>query len=61
VRAQIRKLGPPAFHSLDQIKSGVDLTPFRQKFAGNDKDIATAFDEIAGNLVKIAFNEAALR
>jgi cyclase len=61
VRAQIRKLGHAGFHSLDEVKSGVDLTPFRQKFAGDDKDIGAAFDDLSNHLVKIAFNEAALR
>lgn len=61
VRAQIRKIGLPAFHSLDEFKGAVDLTPFRRKFAGDDKDIGAAFDDISSYLVKIAFNEAALR
>jgi cyclase len=61
VRARIRQIGHPGFHSLDDVKSSVDLTPFRAKFAGNDKDLATEFDDMAVHLVKLVFNEAALR
>ncbi|HEY2019380.1 MAG TPA: MBL fold metallo-hydrolase [Bryobacteraceae bacterium] len=61
VRAQIRKLGFAGSHSLDEIKAGVDLAPFRRKFAGEDQDIGAAFDANSSYLVKLAFNEAALR
>jgi hypothetical protein len=46
---------------LDEVKGSVDLTPFRQKFAGDDKDIAAAFDEMTTRLVKITFTGAARR
>ncbi len=61
VRARIRQIGHPGFHSLDDVKGSVDLTPFRQKFAGDDKDLQAEFDDMAAHLVKIVFNEAALR
>ena len=61
VRARIRQLGFPGAHTLDQIKGSVDLTPFRQKFAGDDKDLQAAFDDMAASLVKITFSEAAQR
>jgi glyoxylase-like metal-dependent hydrolase (beta-lactamase superfamily II) len=61
VRARIRQIGHPGFHSLDDVKGSVDLTQFRQKFAGDDKDLQTKFDDMAAHLVKIVFNEAALR
>ena len=61
VRARIRQIGHPGFHSLDEVKSSVDLTPFRAKFAGDDKDLQEEFDDMAAHLVKIVFNEAALR
>lgn len=47
--------------TLDDVKGGVDLTPFRQRFAGNDKDLAAAFDDMASHLVKLVFYEASLR
>lgn len=61
VRARIRQLGFPGAHTLDEIKGSVDLKPFRQKFAGDDKDLQAAFDDMAAGLVKITFSEAAQR
>jgi cyclase len=61
VRARIRQIGHPGFHSLEDVKNSVDLTPFRLKFAGDDKDLQAEFDDMTGHLVKIVFNEAALR
>jgi len=61
VRARIRQLGFPGGHALDEIKGSVDLMPFRQKVAGNDKELQAAFDDMAASLVKITFSEAAQR
>jgi glyoxylase-like metal-dependent hydrolase (beta-lactamase superfamily II) len=61
VRNRIRQIGHPGFHSLDEVKGSVDLTPFRPKFAGDAKDLAAEFDDMTTHLVKIVFNEAALR
>jgi len=61
VRARISQLGHPAGHTLDEIKSSVDLTPFRVKFAGDDKDLQAAFDEMTAHLVKTTFSEAQQR
>ena len=61
VRARIRQIGHPGFHTVDELKGFVDLTPFRKKFAGDDKDLQAEFDSMAASLVKITFNEAALR
>src|SRR5450432_1595239 len=61
VRERIRQKGHPGFHSVDDVKASVDLTPFRQKFAGDDKDLQAGFDDMAAHLVKIVFSEAAQR
>jgi glyoxylase-like metal-dependent hydrolase (beta-lactamase superfamily II) len=61
VRARIRQLGFPGAHTLDEVKGSVDLTKFRQQFAGDDKDLQAQFDEMADHLVKITFSEAAQR
>ena len=61
VRARIRQIGFPGSHTLDEIKGSVDLTPFRARFAGNDKDLQDQFDDMAQHLVKITFSEAAQR
>jgi glyoxylase-like metal-dependent hydrolase (beta-lactamase superfamily II) len=61
VRARIRQLGFPGGHTVNDIKGSVDLTPFRTKFAGDDKDLQAEFDDMTEHLVKITFSEAAQR
>ena len=61
VRARIRQIGFPGGHTVDDVKGSVDLTPFRARFAGDDKDLQSQFDEMANQLVKITFSEAAQR
>jgi len=61
VDARIREIGFPGGHPLSEIKSAVNLTPFRAKFAGADKQLQAAFDEMADELVKLTFSEAAQR
>jgi cyclase len=61
VRARIRQIGHPGFHSLDEVKGSVDLTRFRAKFADDNQDLAVEFDDMTAHLVKLVFNEAALR
>lgn len=57
----LRKSRPAMFQTLDEVKASIDLTPFKQRFAGNDKDLSEAFDEAATNLVKVVFQESSLR
>lgn len=61
VNAKLRQSGPAMFRTLDEVKASVDLTPFRQRFAGDDKDMAAAFDDMSAHLVKVVFEEASLR
>jgi cyclase len=58
---KLRQTAPAMFQTLDDVKGSVDLTPFRQRFAGNDPDLAAAFDEVAARLVRLVFEEASLR
>jgi glyoxylase-like metal-dependent hydrolase (beta-lactamase superfamily II) len=58
---KLRQTGPAMFQSLDDVKAAVDLTSFRQRFAGDNKDLGEAFDEEASHLVKLVFEEAGLR
>ena len=58
---KLRQTSPAMFQTLDDVKGGVDLTPFRQRFAGNDKNLGDSFDDAAANLVKVVFEEATLR
>jgi cyclase len=57
----LRKTGPAMFHTVDQVRGSVDLSSFRQRFAGNDKDLAAAFDQTSTDLVNLVFREASLR
>ncbi|HSS21696.1 MAG TPA: MBL fold metallo-hydrolase [Pyrinomonadaceae bacterium] len=59
VMARISRLTSTAEHpSLEEVQKGVDLTPFRQKFAGEDQDSLEAFDAAAAALVKVVYKEA---
>jgi cyclase len=57
----LRKTSPAMFQTQQDAKGSVDLTPFRQRFAGNDKDLADLFDDRAANLIKLVFQEASAR
>ena len=61
VNEKLRQTAPAMFMTLDDVKSSVDLTPFRQRLAGNDQDLAANFDEVAARLIKLVFDEARLR
>ena len=61
VNEKLRQTAPAMFLSVDDVKGSVDLTPFRKRFAGDDKDLAAEFDEVAARLVKLVFDEARLR
>jgi cyclase len=55
------KSGHGKFSSFDEVRGSVDLTPFRQRFAGNDKDIAAEFDNEAAALLGLVYQEVSLR
>lgn len=59
--AELKRTRPAMFHTLDDIKGAVDLSAFRSRFAGSDKDRGDAFDAMAANLVRVVFHEASLR
>jgi glyoxylase-like metal-dependent hydrolase (beta-lactamase superfamily II) len=59
--AELVRIGPALAHTVDEVKGGVDLSPFRSRFAGSDRELGAAFDEMAANLVQEAFKEASLR
>ncbi len=61
MNAKLTQGGPAMFRTLDEVKGSVDLTAFRPRFAGNDKDLDAAFDDMTTNLVKVVFYEASLR
>jgi cyclase len=61
VNEKLRQTAPAMFQTVDDVKGSVDLTAFRQRFAGDDKELAAAFDEVSARLVKLVFDEARLR
>jgi len=61
LNAALPTSGPAMFHKVEDYKSLIDLSSFRQKFAGDDKALAAAFDRAMGDLVNIAFREASSR
>jgi hypothetical protein len=61
LNARLRRSRPAMFQSVDDVKGAIDLTPFRQRFAGNDKAVANQFDYMAQSFVKLVFEEASLR
>ena len=61
MNAKLQLTGPAMFQTFEGVKSGVDLTPFRQRFAGSDKDRGAAFDDMTTNLTKVVFEQATLR
>jgi len=58
---KLRQTAPAMFQAIDDVKGSVDLSAFRQRFAGDDKEMGTAFDDVAARLVKLVFDEARLR
>jgi glyoxylase-like metal-dependent hydrolase (beta-lactamase superfamily II) len=44
--------------SFEEVRKGIDLSPFRKAFAGADPETAEDFDDAAAALIKIAYNEA---
>jgi glyoxylase-like metal-dependent hydrolase (beta-lactamase superfamily II) len=58
---KLRQTAPAFFQNLDDVKDAVDLTSFRQRFSGDDKDLGAEFDDEASHLVKLVFEEASLR
>ena len=61
VNERLRQTSPAMFQTVDDVSKAVDLTPFRERFAGNDKDLSAAFDNVSAELVKLVFQEASSR
>ena len=61
MNAKLSATFPAMFQTLDDVKGSVDLSSFRERFAGKDKDLAQAFDGMCSRLVKVVFEEATLR
>jgi glyoxylase-like metal-dependent hydrolase (beta-lactamase superfamily II) len=58
---KLAQTAPAMFQKAEDLRDGIDLTPFRKRFAGDDADLTAAFDQISALLVKLVFDEARLR
>ena len=58
---KLSQTAPAMFQKVDDVKGGIDLSAFRERFAGNDKDLGEAFDDVSARLIKLVFDEARLR
>ena len=54
-------LGPAMFHKPEDVRAQIDLTSFRQAFAGSDPDLQAQFDQMVEDLIRDAFAESRLR
>jgi cyclase len=61
LNAAVKRTGPAMFHTVDDYKAYVDLTPFRARFAGNDPNLAAGFDRAAATVLALVSREASLR
>ena len=61
MNAKLIQTGPAMFRTLDEVKGAVNLEPFRQPFAGTDKDLNALYDDMTANLIKVVFEESTLR
>ena len=59
--AKLSATFPAMFQKLDDVKDSVDLSSFRARFAGNDKDLGREFDGMSSLLIKVVFEEATLQ
>jgi len=61
MNAALLQKGPAVGLKLDDVKDSVDLSPFRSRFIGDDKDMAAEFDQMAASLIRLIFAEESLR
>ncbi len=61
LNAKLIKTGPAMSRTLEEVSGSIDLTPFRQRFIGNNKDLEPDWDQFIAGLIKTLFEEASLR
>jgi cyclase len=61
MNAKLMQIGPAMSKNLDDVKGSIDLSPFRQRFIGNDTTLTSEWDEFTDGVIKIVFEEASLR
>ena len=61
MNAKLAQAGPAMFLTIADVKVSIDLTPFQQRFTGDNQDLIAAYNDMTANLVKVLFEEASLR
>jgi len=61
MNAKLTQLGPAMSRTLEEVRGGVDLSSFRQRFIGDDASLAPEWDDFTDGVVKTVFEEASLR
>ena len=61
LNAKLIKTGPAMSRTLEEVSGSIDLTPFRERFIGANKDLEPDWDQFIGGLIKTLFEEASLR
>jgi glyoxylase-like metal-dependent hydrolase (beta-lactamase superfamily II) len=58
---RLHDIGPAEAHTLDEVKDSIKLSQFRDKFLQGSPNAGDDFDGAVTELIKLVFNEAALR
>lgn len=61
MNAKLKGLGPAMSHTIDEVKGSIDLSSFKQRFIGDDQNLAPEWDQFTNRLIKTIFEEASLR
>jgi len=61
MNTKLAEIGPAMSHTLDEVRPAIDLSSFREKFIGNDQELAPDWNQFTNRLIKTAFEEASLR
>jgi len=61
LNAKLIQTGPAMSRTLEEVKGAIDLSPFKQRFIGNDENLAPDWDDFTRGLIKTLFEEASLQ
>ncbi len=61
LNAKLIQSGPAMSRTIDEVRGSIDLSPFKQRFIGNDRDLEPDWDGFVHGLVKTLFEEASLQ
>jgi glyoxylase-like metal-dependent hydrolase (beta-lactamase superfamily II) len=61
LNAKLIQSGPAMSRTLDEVRGSIDLSPFKQRFIGNDDSLSDEWDGFLQGLTKTLFEEASLQ